>query len=285
MLSERARPVQTPAECYDRFLERATASDNVVGVVLTGSRAAGAFVTAGSDYDAYVVLQESEPGWETPRGAMVEIWPMVIRDFRRHALAGSGTEWDRASLLYARVDLDKLHGEVGRIVDRKRRLTPREARRVARGALDTYIYALARSLRNQEAGRHLEGRLEAMETLPPLLTAAFALEGRVRPFHKWLRHELARRPLLIGDLADRVERIAVHAAPSDQRQLFRAVEELARAAGHAAVVDAWQPDLAWLRGSSAPTCDTDSRARPERGDSAPRRGETIDRRGEAGGAA
>ena len=252
-LPERAGPARTPSDRYGHLLERAAASDNVVGVILTGSRAAGAFVTEGSDFDAYVILRGSEPGWHTPRGAPVEIWPITIAAFRRHALPGSGTEWDRPSFLDARVDLDKLAGELGRIVDQKRRLTPREARRTASAALDTYIYALVRSLRNLEAGRRLEGRLEAIESLPPLLTAAFALEGRVRPFNKWLRHELARGPLPIGDMADQVERIAVHAAPSDQRQLFRALEKLARGAGHADVIDAWQPDLAWLRGSSAPS--------------------------------
>lgn len=249
----RGRQPEAAEDRYGYLLERAAASDNVVGVLLTGSRAAGAFVTEGSDFDAYVILRESEPGWHTPRGASVEIWPITIEAFRLHALPGSGTEWDRPSFLDARVDLDKLGGEVRRIVDEKRRLRPREARRTASAALDTYIYALIRSLRNQEAGRRLEGRLEAMEALPPLLTAAFALEGRVRPFNKWLRHELVRRPLPIGDLAYQVERIAVHAAPSDQRRLFRSLEELARGAGHADVVDAWQPDLAWLRGSSAPS--------------------------------
>lgn len=139
-----------------------------------------------------------------------------------------------------------------RIVDRKRRLTPREARQTASAALKTYIYALARSLRNHEAGRSLEGRLESMESLSALLTAAFAIEGRVRPFNKWLRHELVNRPLAIRHLPDLVERIALHATPSDQRQLFRAMEGLARDAGYGDDFDEWQPDLRWLRGSSLP---------------------------------
>jgi hypothetical protein len=119
--------------------------------------------------------------------------------------------------------------------------------------LGDYINMLFRSLRNLEAGRDVEGRLDAAETIPPLLKTAFALEGRVRPFNKWLRHDLEREPLAIEGLADRVDRIRRDADPDDQRSMFREMERHARAAGHGAVVDSWEPNVAWLRGEAKPS--------------------------------
>jgi hypothetical protein len=178
----------------------------------------------------------------------VEIVAMTPESFETYALPGTRDAWNRPAFLYATVEIDRLDGGIARVVDRKRRLAPDEAKAIAADSLDGYINALFRSLRNIEAGREIEGRLDAAETIPPLLTTAFALEGRVRPFNKWLRHDLEREPLAIEGLLDRVDRIRRDADPGDQRELFRDVERLARSGGHGAVVDSWEPNLAWLRG-------------------------------------
>lgn len=239
----------TAERIYVELLRRAATDHNALGVVLTGSRAVGAFVTERSDYDVYVILQQDADGWDTPPGAGVEVWSMNIDAFRQHALVGSGAERDRPSFLCARVELDKLEGEVALITERKRRLDPAEAERVARDSLDAYIYALSRSLKNLEAGRKFEGHLEAIESIPPLLTSAFALEGRVRPFNKWLRHEVAQRPIAVPRLLERVARIASDADPRTQRQVFGTIEIRARHMRLASAIDAWQRELPRLRGT------------------------------------
>ncbi len=138
------------------------------------------------------------------------------------------------------MEIDKLEGDVHRLVEQKRRLTADEVGRMVPDALDGYINSFYRSLKNLEAGRELEGRLDALESVSPLLTTAFALEGRVRPFNKYLRHELGQRPL--PTLAvDAIERIARDAAPRDQRAAFRHVEHRARERGFGAVIDGWEP--------------------------------------------
>ena len=187
-----------PEARYAAILERARADPTVVGVVVFGSRGAGAYVDDGSAVDAFVVVAgtsaEAER-WATEHGSDVEIWPMTLDEFRAHGLPETPTSWNRPSFLRARIDLDRLDGEIGRIVEQRRRLAPDEAPALAASALGAYINALYRSLRNLEAGRLLEGRLDAAESIGPLLTAAFALEGRVRPFNKWLPFE-TRRPRL-----------------------------------------------------------------------------------------
>ena len=235
---------------YRAFLESAAADENVVGVVLSGSRGAGVFVTDRSDFDVFVVTREPDDRWPFVYGSAVELVALTLDLFETYALPGGRDAWNRPAFLFAKVEIDRLDGAIGRIVERKRRLTPEEAKTIAAESLDDYINALLRSLRNLEAGRELEGRLDAAEAIPPLLTTAFALEGRVRPFNKWLRHDLDREPLPIDGLLSRIDRIRGEADLGEQRALFRDMERLAREAGHGAVVDSWEPNVAWLRGEN-----------------------------------
>jgi hypothetical protein len=233
---------------FRRFTRRAAADPNVLGLVLHGSRGYGAYLTEGSDYDAYVIVAGDTAPWQTPHGSAVETWAMTLEAFGRHGLAGDENAWNRPAFLGVRVVLDKLDGEIARMVERKRTLTTEEATAIGAASLGEYINSLYRSLRNLEGGRDLEGRLDALESLAPLLATAFALEGRVRPFNKWLRHELAARPLAIDGLIELVDRIATDPAPPVQREAFWLVEAAARAGGHGAVVEGWEPDVQWLRG-------------------------------------
>jgi predicted nucleotidyltransferase len=235
-------------QAYREFLAAASADDNVVGVVLSGSRGAGVFVTERSDFDVFVILRLPDDRWRFEYASPVEMVSMTIEEFRRYALPGGRDAWNRPAFLYAKVEIDRLDGAIGQIVERKRRLTTEEARTIASEALDDYINTLFRSLRNLEAGRDLEGRLDAIESVSPLLTTAFALDGRVRPFNKWLRHELEREPLGIEGLLDRIARILGTPEPGELRAAFREMERHARARGHGSVVDSWEPNLRWLRG-------------------------------------
>jgi hypothetical protein len=241
---------------YTALLERARADPAVVGVVVFGSRAAGPFAEAVSDVDCFVVVEggrDELERWQTAHGSPIEAWAMTLAEFRDHALPGTTTAWNRPALIRARVDLDKLDGEIGRIVDRKRRLEPDEATVIADDAIDGAINSLYRALRSLESGRSLGGRMDALESLTPLLTAVFALEGRVRPFNKWLVFELTEEPLRSPaghGLVERLEAFLADPSAEHVRDTFRMIEEAARAAEHGAIVDTWEPDLAWLRGDA-----------------------------------
>jgi hypothetical protein len=242
-----------PEARYAEILSRANADPNVVGVVVFGSRAAGAFVTDRSDVDAFVItdgVTVDPERWRTPHGSPVEIWPMSLDEFRVHALPGSPEAWNRPTFLRVRVDLDRLEGEISSIVERKRHLEPDEAKAQAKTALDDFVNSLYRALRNLEGGRSLEGRMDAMEAIGPFLTTAFALENRVRPFNKWLRRELEQEPLAsasLGDIVEIVEAIVSDPTPVNLRRGFRALEPAARSGGHGADIDQWEPNVIWLR--------------------------------------
>jgi hypothetical protein len=221
-----------------------------VGVVLDGSRGADVpeFVTPRSDYDVYIVLREANDRYPFNYGSRIEMIANSLDKFRTHGLPGSGSEWNRPTFLHARVEIDKLDGEIRRLVDEKAQLRPDEARTIAVEALDGYINMLLRSLRNGEAGRPVAARLDATESIPFLLTALFAFDGRVRPFNKWLEYQVRRQPLSFPDIPARADALVRRPTLAAQRRLFRDVERLARERGFGAEIDTWQPNVAWLRG-------------------------------------
>lgn len=227
---------------------RAESDPNVLGLVLAGSRGAERFVTERSDHDVYVILRSADPSWAFRHGDPVETVPMTVDEFDAHGLRGSGSEWNRPTFLRCRVLIDKLDGQIARAIERKRRLTAEEVASVVPEAVGDYVNSVYRSLRNLEAGRDLEGRLDAAESVPPLLTTVFALDGRVRPFNKWLRVELDEEPLRFGEILQPIERIIATGEPETQRAVFQRVEERARSSGFGGVVDGWEPNVGWLRG-------------------------------------
>jgi predicted nucleotidyltransferase len=245
-----------PLAEYGRLLERVRADPAVVGIVVFGSRAVGADLTPGSDVDCFVVVDGSDDEarrWSTTYGAPVEVWPITLEAFRRHALPGDEAAWNRAAFIRARVDFDRLAGEITAIVDRKRRLTPDEAKAIVEANLDDAINSIYRALKSAEAGRVREARLDAIEAIAPLLTTVFALEGRVRPFNRWLGRELAMAPLAMPALADllvRIDALAGDATPDAIRSAFRMLDAAARDAGYGAIVDTWEPYVGWLRGGT-----------------------------------
>ena len=152
-----------------------------------------------------MIVRRADDRWPYVSASSVEMVALTLEDFESYGLPGGRDAWNRPAFLFAHVEIDKLDGVVNGIVDRKRRLTPDEAQRIAGESLDDYINALYRSLRNFEAGRDLEGHLDAIESLSPLLATAFALDGRVRPFNKWLRYDLGREPLTMDRLLELVD--------------------------------------------------------------------------------
>jgi hypothetical protein len=211
-----------------------------------------------SDWDVQLVARDGAVAdcarrFATTRGGPVEVFVCTLAELEETGAVGSPSEWDRYSYARAEVVIDKAAGEIRRIVEAKAVLAPEEARELADRALDTYVNSFYRSAKSATRGLPLEARLDAVESLSPLLTALFALHGRVRPFNGQLGWELETEPLgderwAAGRLLPRLASIAATADPAEQQALFRDVEELARERGHDAVVDAWEPDVAFLRG-------------------------------------
>ncbi|MHB8468621.1 MAG: hypothetical protein ACYDCH_02535 [Gaiellaceae bacterium] len=113
--------------------------------------------------------------------------------------------------------------------------------------LDGYVNAYYRSLKGTDPAGRL---LDAAESVRWFLEFVFAVEGRLRPYNKWLAWELEHHPLSPSNrpVLDRLERIVRTGDPGEQATLFRQAEALARARGLGDVIDGWEPEIARLRG-------------------------------------
>jgi len=245
---------------YTSLLEAARSDEQVLGLVLTGSRGRGVFVRPESDWDVRLVvrdeaLAECEHRFGTPHGSLVEVAVFSLADFEKASAIGSPSEWDRYSYAHAEIALDKLDGGITDLVAEKSILPPAAARQIGERTLDTYINSYFRSAKNLRNGLVVEAHLDAAESISPFLTALFAIHERVRPFNRFLRWELETLPLG-GDvwsaaiLLPRLQAITTTGAIAEQQSLFRDVERLARQHGLGDVVDGWEPDVAWLRGAT-----------------------------------
>jgi hypothetical protein len=239
---------------FEALVQRARQDDDVVGLVLGGSRGKGAHVDERSDYDVYVVLRDEQAvarwagEFPTRHGDPVEVLPMSLASFREHGAPGSATAWNAYTFAHVEPLVDKLGGEIAALAAAKAVVDPA----TAAAPLDDYVNSYYRSAKNARLGLVVEAHLDAAESVSPFLAFLFAAFGRVRPFNKWLRWELERHPLeppwTADELLPRLERIVATGSIAHQQALFRDAERLARSRGLGAVVDGWEPDVAWLRG-------------------------------------
>ena len=183
-------------------------------------------MTDESDVDAIVVVRELQGRYPSGHGAPVEV--VEVTDLRQLP------DWFRPAVLWTEPLLDR----TGEVTAQLREITTVDPATAAE-PLDGFINQLYRSLKNARVGEELGALLDAQEALPHWLQFVFNVYGRVRPYNKWLAWELGEHPLPVElDLGLR----------HDLHAWFRWTEALAREAGLGAVVDGWEPDLAWLRG-------------------------------------
>lgn len=248
--------------CFRALLAYAEQDDDVLALFVFGSRGRDdGMADARSDYDVAVVLKEGldvlrtfDERWPYVHGAAVEVARSTLSELREHGEYGTATACARSQYAHVRLLVDKTDGDVRAVLAEKQRIPTGVRERVVREALDAYVNSTYRSLRYGMVGARGGARLDAAESIPHLLTAVFAMAGRVRPFNKYLAAELRRQPLGDGAWAADAfpERLmAVLAGDVDeQRALFGAVEETAREQGFGDVIAAWEPGVALLRGDA-----------------------------------
>jgi predicted nucleotidyltransferase len=230
---------------FEDLIEIARDREEILGVYVFGSRGRALMVDEKSDWDVCVVLADLEARQRFDRefpyvhGASVEIVSATIEELRNDP-----SEHSRYAAAHADVVLDKTNGELTRVVAEQERLPSGSRSPVVREALDGYLNQTYRSLRYGT-------RLDAVEAIPHALRTIFSLEDRVRPYNKYLEWELREHPLEgwnADELLPLLDDILAGEAEA-QHRLFNLIEGRARSEGFGDVVDAWEPDVHWLRGT------------------------------------
>jgi hypothetical protein len=236
---------------FDGLLADARADDNVIGLVVFGSRGKGAYVDEErSDWDVFVVVHERRDDRPFHHGDRIETVEVTLDELRNQPA------WQRYSLAWIEPQLDKT-GEVAEALRDAVRVDPGTAAE----PLDGYVNMLYRSLKNARAGLALASLLDAQESIPWFLEFVFTVHGRLRPYNKWLEWELEQHPLPVAVPLERLERIARTGDVAEQRALFRDAETLARENDLGAVIDGWEPDVTWLREGAGGPVTADARPR------------------------
>jgi hypothetical protein len=230
------KPAETPAaetpadRLYAEMLQLARQDPNILGLWVGGSRGKDA-TTEHSDYDCDIVVVDAlADEYRARHGGDRQgfnLGVFSLSGFRAHAAIGSDREWDRYNYAHLRATVDKLDGVIQRLIDDKGCLPQATARARLPPTLDAYVNSLYRSLKNHRDGRARASRLDAAESIPFLLTLLFMLDGRLRPYNKYLEWELTHWPLPAlpwsTDTFLRLLDTAAAGDPTAQRTIFAGV--------------------------------------------------------------
>ncbi len=229
--------------------------DGFLGLVLTGSAGRG-MATEISDLDVFVVLSDdAAAGRTTAHSPEVDEIPWPLSELDTVGAFGTEEWWFRWSCAWAPTLLDRTEGAIEAAVRRQATLTPEEADAllIDHDRLDGWVNFAYRALKNNRDGRVLESRLDAAESVAWLLDVVFALDGRVRPYNKYLPWELRTHPVdgwpadeLLGLVSGLLEG-DVTAVRETFRRVRAACAAYDRRRGHARttkMIDGWADDLA-----------------------------------------
>ncbi len=228
---------------------------SVLGFLLTGSRGKG-FATEQSDYDCAVIVTDdaytafSERMCDLP--AVIDASVFTLGSFDRHAAWGSELAWDRYNWAHLRALVDKTGGKIQGIIDEKGRIPGAEVRSYISGQLDHYINQVYRSIKCLRDGNAAGYRLEAADSILPLMNLLFAVhDGRLRPYYKYLEWELDESPLTQFpwsgvELLEMIGAILADGSYLDQQAIFIKVEAALSATGYLNVLESWGDKL-WFR--------------------------------------
>jgi hypothetical protein len=239
---------------YAAILQTAEADSNVIGFILCGSRGKG-FATENSDYDFVIVTTDDAHEDWTVR--MSEVPPRIdvavhtMQSFVEHAAWNGPYRSFRCDFAHLRAQIDRTGGQIQRLIDEKAKVPESEADKFIRLSLDHYINQVYRSIKCLRDGNETGYRLEAADSVQPLLNAVFALhQRRLRPYYKYLRWELTEFPLehlpwTADTFLEMLLSILTTGSWHTQQTIFRWLDTFARAQGYAAVFEDWGSDL-WV---------------------------------------
>lgn len=239
---------------FKTLLTDAKKDPNILGFFLGGSRGKG-FHDSKSDYDVRMVVKNSvavkyKNKYNRRDWVDVDLAIDSLDDFKKYAVWGSGGAWDRYDFTHVKVLVDKTN--IQKIVNEKGSIPKSKQRTFIAGSLDAYINGVFRSVKSLDRGDEIGALLEAVNSIPFLLDAVFALEARPRPFYRYLAKELKKYPLKKLSWSSEVflKKIVKVITSGDlkvQQEILRETEKTFRKFGYGKVFNGWEGKDKWAR--------------------------------------
>src|SRR5262245_19411664 len=221
------------------------ADPDVIGILVTGSRAMGA-VTAESDYDViFIVSDETMARYEREkreplRGDTIDP-PIDTSDINWHECPRTLRSYNTFGADVCRVIYDRT-GELTALSEELGRMPEEQAREKAAASYDAYLNSMFRSLKCWRRGDELGARLNAAQSVDSLLGTLFALERLWRPFGSRVYLHLEKlkgQGWQDGELRRDLLGLLTTSDPRRQQEIARRMIALMAERGHGHVYDNW----------------------------------------------
>ena len=233
---------------FEELVERIKGDENILAFWLDGSRGKG-MITENSDYDCKMividsVLLEYKEKYNNKEKSVIEISVMTLDELKNYAKLGSDTAWDRYNFAHLKVVFDRT-AQIQKIIDNKVVLSKEEQSTIIKNSLGIFINQLYRLEKNKRDGNITAARLDAIEAVPAFIEAIFALEGKVRPYNKYLGWELENYPLekFPWERGELVEKLILATEENNLHilyGLFLIIRPIFKSEGYSQEFDGWK---------------------------------------------
>ena len=231
---------------------------NILGLFTTGSFGKK-MITDKSDYDVTIIVRdevknEYETKYKGFGGILCDLSIKTMGELKETANWGGPMAWDRYNYTYLKAEIDKT-GEIQKIIDEKGRIPLDKREEFVSASLDGFINQVYRSVKCFRDGNKIASHLEAADGLPSLLNAIFGLEGRIKPFYKYLDWELTNHPLKKlpwpkDEFIALLLKIIQTGDLTTQQTILKTLEKNYRKEGFDLLFDSWEEMLPWMENFS-----------------------------------
>jgi len=175
---------------------------------------------------------------------ILDINVLTLSEFENYAAFDTDFEWDRYNFAHLKAEIDRTGGKIQKIIDEKSLIPNERIKPIVENNLGGYINLYYRSLKNFRDGNLLASLMDATESIPFLLTALFAMNGRVKPYNKYLKWELTHFPLKIeimdsSKFINFIEKIIATGDIEIQKELFKEAKKVFVENGFTEAIDDW----------------------------------------------
>lgn len=238
---------------YEQILKEAQENDEVVALVLLGSRGKG-FENEYSDYDMIMITNDESidliKKYKDKKLDNVDLTVKSLSDFKNFANWESPESWDRYNYAHVKILVDKTNYELAKIIEEKGHIPKDKQSKFIDWWIDGYVNGVYRSVKCIRNDNVFGAHLEAVNSMLDLLTLVFGMNGRHRPFLGYVEKELKMYPLqnLPWQPKEFVEKIKFVLETTDlktQQELLSGIERMSREMGHGHIFDGWEGKDKW----------------------------------------
>ena len=241
--------VEQTRKTYEKILAEAQEDEKVIGFVLGGGRGKG-FSTEHSDYDISFIVSDADRDEYVERyqkryysTEAIDIHVFSLSEFKAYAAWGTPDHVHAYNFTHLKPQIDRT-GEIQRIIEEKGRLPESEVRKYTADQLDGFINSYYRAIKNGRDGSAFASHLDGSESLPFLIGALYGLEGRLKPYNKYLEWEFKNHPLkdFPYEGQEFLEKMRLVLATGDMevlKDIYRVMEKLFIERGHEETVHGW----------------------------------------------